>query len=416
MRLSRAYCVVVKGNEFIFKKEESFTMLKMINKVQNYDWGSKTALTKLYGIANPDNLPMAELWMGAHPKASSDVVTSESNQVISLESLISSDPDKYLGKNIAQRYGRLPYLFKVLCAAQPLSVQVHPNKAYAEVGFAKENAARIPIDSPIRNYKDDNHKPELIYALTPFKAMNAFRPLQEIAQLLDFVSAAHPDIQLFVQAPSEEKLARLFAQILSLSGEQKELALGVLKAALNSRQGEPWNSIKKMVSLYPEDNGLFSPLLLNVIELQPGEAMFLYARTPHAYLEGVGLEVMANSDNVLRAGLTNKHIDITELIANVDFKPTESAHLLSTPEKYGNIWKYNIPVEDFSFNIYSINDSGIDVDNNTASILFCIDGELVLSSENEVVNIGSGESIFLPAYERSISIKGNGKLARVFNI
>ncbi|MGO2346975.1 MAG: mannose-6-phosphate isomerase, partial [Providencia sp.] len=377
---------------------------------------SKTALTKLYGISNPNNLPMAELWMGAHPKASSDVIVPESNQVISLETLISSDPDKYLGKNIALHYGRLPYLFKVLCAAQPLSVQVHPNKTYAEVGFAKENAAGISLDSPIRNYKDDNHKPELIYALTPFKAMNAFRPLSEIAQLLDFVSAAHPDIQLFVQSPSEEKLARLFAQILNLAGEQKELALGVLKAALNSRQGEPWNSIKQMVSLYPEDNGLFSPLLLNVVELQPGEAMFLYARTPHAYLEGVGLEVMANSDNVLRAGLTNKHIDITELIANIDFKPTKADDLLSIPEKYGNIWKYNIPVEDFSFNIYSINDSGIAVDNNTASILFCIEGELVLSSGNDIINIGSGESIFLPAYEESISIKGNGKLARVFNI
>lgn len=391
-------------------------MLKMINKVQHYDWGSKTALTKLYGISNPNNLPMAELWMGAHPKASSDVIVPESNQVISLETLISSDPDKYLGKNIALHYGRLPYLFKVLCAAQPLSVQVHPNKTYAEVGFAKENAAGISLDSPIRNYKDDNHKPELIYALTPFKAMNAFRPLSEIARLLDFVSAAHPDIQLFVQSPSEEKLARLFAQILNLAGEQKELALGVLKAALNSRQGEPWNSIKQMVSLYPEDNGLFSPLLLNVVELQPGEAMFLYARTPHAYLEGVGLEVMANSDNVLRAGLTNKHIDITELIANIDFKPTKADDLLSIPEKYGNIWKYNIPVEDFSFNIYSINDSGIAVDNNTASILFCIEGELVLSSGNDIINIGSGESIFLPAYEESISIKGNGKLARVFNI
>ena len=391
-------------------------MLKMINKIQHYDWGSKTALTKLYGIPNPDKLPMAELWMGAHPKASSAVIDPQTKQSISLESLINNAPEKYLGKKIAQKYARLPYLFKVLCAVHPLSVQVHPNKVYAEVGFAKENAAGIPLDSPIRNYKDDNHKPELVYALTPFKAMNAFRPLSEIAQLLAFISAAHPDIQLFVQAPSEEKLARLFAQILNLSGEQKELALGVLKAALNSRQGEPWNSIKQMVSLYPEDNGLFTPLLLNVVELQPGDAMFLYARTPHAYLEGVGLEVMANSDNVLRAGLTNKHIDIPELIANIDFKPTCSGDLLNVPDKSGNIWKYNIPVEDFSFNIYSINDSGINLANNTASILFCIEGELVLSTSNEKISIGPGESIFLPAYDENIFIHGNGKLARVFNI
>ncbi|GAB1437789.1 mannose-6-phosphate isomerase [Providencia sp.] len=390
-------------------------MFKMINKIQNYDWGSKTALTKLYGVSNPENLPMAELWMGAHPKASSEVLDVQKNQVVSLKSLIDSAPEYYLGPKVAQTYHRLPYLFKVLCAAHPLSVQVHPNKTYAEVGFAKENAAGLTLDSPIRNYKDDNHKPELIYALTPFKAMNAFRPLSEIAQLLDFVSAAHPDIQLFVQNPTEEKLSRLFAQILNLTGEQKELALGVLKAALNSRQGEPWNSIKQIVSLYPEDNGLFSPLLLNVVELQPGEAMFLYARTPHAYLEGVGLEVMANSDNVLRAGLTNKHIDIPELIANIDFKPTAAKDLLNVPEKSGNIWKYNIPVEDFSFNIYSINDSGITLSNHTASILFCIEGQLVLRSGDEEICIDSGESIFLPAYERSITINGDGKLARVFN-
>lgn len=390
-------------------------MFKMINKIQNYDWGSKTALTKLYGVSNPENLPMAELWMGAHPKASSEVLDVQKNQVVSLKSLIDSAPEYYLGQKVAQTYHRLPYLFKVLCAAHPLSVQVHPNKTYAEVGFAKENAAGLALDSPIRNYKDDNHKPELIYALTPFKAMNAFRPLSEIAQLLDFVSAAHPDIQLFVQNPTEEKLSRLFAQILNLTGEQKELALGVLKAALNSRQGEPWNSIKQIVSLYPEDNGLFSPLLLNVVELQPGEAMFLYARTPHAYLEGVGLEVMANSDNVLRAGLTNKHIDIPELIANIDFKPTAAKDLLNVPEKSGNIWKYHIPVEDFSFNIYSINDSGITLSNHTASILFCIEGQLVLRSGDEEICLDSGESIFLPAYERSITINGDGKLARVFN-
>ena len=391
-------------------------MLKLINKIQNYDWGSKTALTDLYGIANPDNKPMAELWMGAHPKASSDVIDPVTHQIISLESLIHSAPEEYLGQKVTAHFARLPYLFKVLCAAQPLSVQVHPNKAYAEVGFAKENSAGIALDSPIRNYKDDNHKPELIYALTPFKAMNAFRPLDEIAQLFNFVSAAHPYIQIFIQSPSEETLAKLFAQILNLSGEQKELALGVLKAALNSRQGEPWNSIKQMAILYPEDNGLFAPLLLNTIELQPGEAMFLYARTPHAYLEGVGLEVMANSDNVLRAGLTHKHIDIPELIANIDFKPTPASQLLNEPVKTGNIWKYHIPVEDFSFNIYSINHSGVDLTNNSASILFCIEGSLVLSSGHEEVILSAGESVFLPAYERNISIRGKGKLARVFNI
>ena len=392
-------------------------MLKMINKVQNYDWGSKTALTQLYSVPNPEHLPMAELWMGAHPKASSYVIDNKTGHKLSLIDYIAQNPSQILGDKIAETFkSRLPFLFKVLCAARPLSVQVHPNKVYAEVGFAKENAAGIPLDSPIRNYKDDNHKPELIYALTPFKAMNAFRPLEEIAELLDFVSAAHPEIQFFVQSPNDEKLAKLFAQILSLTGEQKELALGLLKAALNSRQGEPWNTIKQMVSLYPEDTGLFVPLLLNVIELQPGEAMFLYARTPHAYIEGVGLEIMANSDNVLRAGLTNKHIDVPELIANVDFISKTKESLLSEPEKSGNICKYHIPVEDFAFSIYSINDTGIGITNETASILFCIDGELVLKSGDDELKICSGESIFLSAFEKEVYVTGVGKLARVYNL
>ncbi|EKT56179.1 mannose-6-phosphate isomerase [Providencia sneebia] len=391
-------------------------MQKMINKIQNYDWGSKTALTQLYSIPNPEHLPMAELWMGAHPKASSSITDPNTGKVIPLIDYIATNPEEILGKKIADNFARLPFLFKVLCAAKPLSVQVHPNKKYAEVGFAKENAAGISLDSPYRNYKDDNHKPELIYAITPFKAMNAFRPLPEIAQLLDFVSAAHPEIQYFVQEPSEEKLAKLFAQILSLSGDQKELALGVLKAALNSRQGEPWNTIKQMVSLYPDDTGLFVPLLLNVIELQPGEAMFLYARTPHAYIEGVGLEIMANSDNVLRAGLTNKHIDVAELIANVDFFPKTCESLLSQPEKSGNICKYKIPVEDFAFNIYSINDTGTKITNETASILFCIDGELVLKSGDDEIALTSGESVFLSAFEKEVYITGFGELARVFNL
>lgn len=392
-------------------------MLKMINKVQNYDWGSKTALTQLYSVPNPEHLPMAELWMGAHPKASSYVIDNKTGHKLSLIDYIAQNPSQILGDKIAETFkSRLPFLFKVLCAARPLSVQVHPNKVYAEVGFAKENAAGIPLDSPIRNYKDDNHKPELIYALTPFKAMNAFRPLEEIAELLDFVSAAHPEIQFFVQSPNDEKLAKLFAQILSLTGEQKELALGVLKAALNSRQGEPWNTIKQMVSLYPEDTGLFVPLLLNVIELQPGEAMFLYARTPHAYIEGVGLEIMANSDNVLRAGLTNKHIDVPELIANVDFISKTKESLLSEPEKSGNICKYHIPVEDFAFSIYSINDTGIGITNETTSILFCIDGELVLKSGDDELKICSGESIFLSAFEKEVYVTGVGKLARVYNL
>lgn len=276
-------------------------MFKMINKIQHYDWGSKDALTKLYHIKNPQHLPMAELWMGAHPKASSIVEDINNQQKISLDKLIATDPTYYLGKKIAQKFHRLPFLFKVLCAAQPLSIQVHPDKIAAEAGFKQENAAGIAHNCPKRNYKDDNHKPELIYALTPFKALNSFRPLKEITNLLTPIAEASPIIQLFLKTPTENQLAQLFKHLLNLPTGEKQRLLTALKSVVPQGDGEPWLTIKKMLPLYPDDNGLFAPLLLNIIELQPGEAMFLYARTPHAYIEGVGLEVMANSDNVLRA-------------------------------------------------------------------------------------------------------------------
>ncbi|EBF3765748.1 mannose-6-phosphate isomerase, partial [Salmonella enterica subsp. enterica serovar Reading] len=280
-------------------------MQKLINSVQNYAWGSKTALTELYGIANPQQQPMAELWMGAHPKSSSRITTAN-GETVSLRDAIEKNKTAMLGEAVANRFGELPFLFKVLCAAQPLSIQVHPNKRNSEIGFAKENAAGIPMDAAERNYKDPNHKPELVFALTPFLAMNAFREFSDIVSLLQPVAGAHSAIAHFLQAPNAERLSQLFASLLNMQGEEKSRALAVLKAALNSQQGEPWQTIRVISEYYPDDSGLFSPLLLNVVKLNPGEAMFLFAETPHAYLQGVALEVMANSDNVLRAGLTPK--------------------------------------------------------------------------------------------------------------
>ncbi|TDB45425.1 mannose-6-phosphate isomerase [Photorhabdus khanii] len=390
-------------------------MLKMINQIQHYSWGSKTALTHIYGVENPDDLPMAELWMGAHPKSSSIVADPETGKPVALNELIASDPEKYLGKKVSGRFHRLPFLFKVLCAAQPLSIQVHPDKISAEEGFTKENSAGIPLDSPERNYKDDNHKPELVYALTPFRAMNGFRPLNEITQLLEVVTAAHPKIQFFIQKPDEQNLAFLFSQLLHMRGKQKQLALGVLKSALNSRIGEPWDTIKKMTEFYPDDNGLFTPLLLNVIELEPGQAMFLCARTPHAYLEGVALEVMANSDNVLRAGLTNKHMDIPELMANLDFVSKPINTLLTLPKQQKTVQNFPVPVNDFAFSVYSLSEQPIILENDSASIVFCIEGQTVIQSGEHQLNIFPGESVFISAAEKVVIIHGDGFTARVFN-
>ena len=374
-------------------------MQKLINSVQNYAWGSKTALTDLYGIANPNNLPMAELWMGAHPKSSSKIEDA-SGQARSLRDVIDADKAALLGDKVAQRFGELPFLFKVLCADQPLSIQVHPNKQASEIGFAKENAAGIPLDAAERNYKDPNHKPELVFALTPFLAMNAFREFSEIISLLQPVAGAH---------------SQLFASLLNMQGEEKSHALAVLKAALDSQQGEPWETIRLIAQFYPDDSGLFSPLLLNVVKLNPGEAMFLFAETPHAYLQGVALEVMANSDNVLRAGLTPKYIDIPELVANVKFVAKPAAELLTQPVKNGAELDFPIPVEDFAFSLHDLSQTETTIAQESAAILFCVEGEATLHKGEQHLVLKPGESAFVAANESPVSVSGTGRLARVFN-
>lgn len=389
-------------------------MFKMINKIQYYEWGSKNAMTELYHIKNPKHLPMAELWMGAHNKASSIVEDLNTKQKISLDKLIATNPTFYLGKKVAQKFYRLPFLFKILCAANPLSIQVHPDKIAAKAGFKRENAAGIAVSNKNRNYKDDNHKPELIYALTRFKALNSFRPLDEIANLLRPISQASENIQLFLKTSTETQLAQLFEHLLRLTIIEKQSLFIALKSVLRKEDKEPWRTIKKILPLHADDNGLFLLLLLNIIELQPGEAMFLHTRTPHAYLAGVGLEVMANSDNALRAGLTKKHIDITEVLANLDFTVKPYNKLLLRPNNYDNESYYPIPVDDFSFSLYIINHQLTTITNNSATILFCVEGEISITVKNKTTKILPGESVFVSASERQIILNNKGKLARVF--
>ncbi|MCP1104108.1 mannose-6-phosphate isomerase [Serratia nevei] len=389
-------------------------MQKMTNAVQNYAWGSHDALTRLYGIANPANQPMAELWMGAHPKSPSRVPGTD-GELRSLRDVIDDDQPKQLGAEVASRFGELPFLFKVLCADQPLSIQVHPSKTAAEIGFAKENAAGIPLNAAERNYKDANHKPELVFALTPFLAMNGFRELADIVSLLQPIAGAHHDIAAFLQQPDTAHLATLFASLLTMSGEQKSLALGVLKAALNNQQGEPWDTVRFIAGFYPDDSGLFSPLLLNVVRLAPGEAMFLYAETPHAYLKGVALEVMANSDNVLRAGLTPKFIDVPELLANLQFRPQPASGLLTRPEQRGNELFFPIPVEDFAFSLHDLAVVPQALAQRSAAIVFCVAGEATLEKSGQRLTLKPGESCFIGAFESPVSVSGSGRIARVYN-
>ncbi|MCE0495569.1 mannose-6-phosphate isomerase, class I [Vibrio salinus] len=387
----------------------------MHNVIQNYPWGSPTAVNQLFGIQNPTGEPQAEIWMGTHPNGCSKVVIN--GKETELSSLISEDINAFLSKKIATRFGALPYLFKVLAAEKALSVQVHPNKLQAELGFDLEEKQGIPRTAANRNYKDPNHKPELVYALTQYHAMNGFRPITEIISF--FSDLAIPELQELVDNLIDNRtpggLAAFFSGILSLRGEQKEMALATLLAMAKISDQPLLNLILELEKQYPADIGLFAPLMLNIITLQPGQAMFLDAETPHAYLKGTALEIMANSDNVLRAGLTPKYIDVDELVSctHFDEKPYDS--LLLAPIKINEMLEYPTPVDDFKFSIVPHSNQLI-VSVRTAEILLPLDSDLVLTHTNgETCKVAKGQSVFIPAYAKKYTMNCKGRVARAYN-
>lgn len=387
----------------------------MKNVIQNYAWGSKTSLNQLFGISNPESAPQAEMWMGAHPNGCS-LVTSQGISV-KLSEFIANNPQHYLGEHTANTFGELPYLFKILAAEQALSIQVHPSKAQAESGYAKEQQLGVPLTASHRNYKDPNHKPELVYALTQYQAMNGFRPIEEIIE--NFTQLAIPELswllEAFTEEPNSHGLASFFSGILSLQGEQKEMALTMLMVKANLSIEPVYALITELEKQYPNDVGLFAPLMLNVITLQPGEAMYLDAQTPHAYLHGTGLEIMANSDNVLRAGLTPKHIDVEELVSCTQFvsKPTHSLKL--APSVDAGIESFAVPVDDFKFAILHDSDSR-HLTATSAEILLPLDKPMTLTHSNgETCQIAIGDSVFVAANSGNYTLSCQGRVARAYS-
>ncbi|CAH6993581.1 Mannose-6-phosphate isomerase [Vibrio chagasii] len=394
------------------------SLFKLDNVIQNYAWGSKDSINQLFGIVNPNQEPQAEIWMGAHPNGCSKVGdTSES-----LSHMIDENKIDVLGGYTAARFGELPFLFKVLAAETPLSIQVHPNKRKSELGFERENALGIPLNASNRNYKDPNHKPELVYALTFYKAMNGFRPIDDIIALFEEADIPSLAIELNVLKANvdSDSLKSFFSAIMSLEGDRKASALNELYAAharpAKTAMGrEALQYSIEFKQYYPGDIGLFAPLMLNTVELAPGEAMFLFAETPHAYVQGTGLEIMANSDNVLRAGLTPKYIDVPELIDNTIFEPIKPEDIRLKPVLKEGKMSYPIPVDDFGFDILSATDESKSQYLRSAEILFCVEGEATVTSEGQSVSLKPGESVFVSSNSSVYQYQGNGILARAFN-
>ncbi|MDP2502853.1 mannose-6-phosphate isomerase, class I [Vibrio splendidus] len=397
---------------------------KLDNIIQNYAWGSKTAISDLFGFENVTNEPQAEIWMGAHPNGCSKVLVD--NEPVLLSELIQANKSLILSPDTAEHFGELPYLFKVLSAGSALSVQVHPNKEEAQTGFAKEDALKIDRKADNRNYRDCNHKPELVYALTAYQAMNGFRSFADIIDIFVVIikKTKMPHIELllskFKNDPSPIGLEAFFVGILSLKNEAMVDSIDALmevavKLQKPNLKDDIFTLIVELSQTHPKDIGLFSPLMLNVLTLNPGEAMYLDARTPHAYLKGTGLEVMANSDNVLRAGLTSKHIDVNELANCTLFQEKTKNSLLVKPLVNGNRQSYLVPVPDFKFDCFVMAESEI-VEVRSAEIIFSIDCDVKITHEfSDSITLKKGESAFIPAYAGKYTLNSEGRIARVFN-
>ncbi len=311
------------------------------NRVKNYTWGSCTALNQLFNIPNPDGQPQAELWMGVHPAGVSTI--NEQGQIKTLSDVIAEDKCRILGASTADRFGDLPFLLKILSAESALSIQVHPQKTQAETGFWQQQ--RQPHRAASPDYNDANHKPELVYAITPFQAMSGFREVDQIIahfKTLD-IPAIAAALDTLITQPNTDGLKVFFVTLMQLTpGLCQQAVRQLVSQAPACFSQELATLIHNLNQSYPDDIGVFAPLLLNCITLAPGEAMFLQPGTLHAYVKGTAIEVMASSDNVLRAGLTSKKINLSELVLCTTFTSIKPHDLLLRPSQTQEYFNYSV--------------------------------------------------------------------------
>lgn len=394
-------------------------MLKLVHSVQSYPWGSATAIPEMLGLP-PRDEPTAELWLGAHPGAPSSVRTADGD--VPLDRFVTGDPHGLLGEDVVARFGAsLPYLLKVIAAERPLSLQVHPHLDAARAGWAAEEAAGVPVADARRNYKDPNHKPELVYALTTFEAMCGFRAPRRAAELLAGLDAplARDLSQVLRDEPTYRGIRSAFRRLLEPelrpSGEEVHAVAEACRRRLLDGSPSPRadRTVELLAEAYPGDPGVVTSLLLNPVTLQPGEAMFVPAGGVHAYLHGVAVEVMANSDNVLRAGLTPKHVDIPELLANVDYVAAPPIRI--APEVFqGATRVFYAPVDDFELSVTTVEDDAEHpLPGRGPRVLLCLDGALtVRASDQGALELRRGEAAFVPASDGALTTWGRGVLVQ----
>lgn len=391
--------------------------LVLDNPIQNYAWGSRTALAEFLGRPNAEDQPEAELWIGAHPKSASRIVTPEG--MGTLEEAIESDPVGLLGTEVCEHFGNeLPFLLKILAAAEPLSIQAHPDHEQARRGWARQNAEGIPVDAPRRSYRDQNHKPELVCALTPFTVLKGFRASSEVARRIEPI--AGPELDREVARLGRERtpaaLRALFTRLMTLESDEKDAVLsrGLEESAHQGPDDAAWAWVETLHSKYPGDIGSLSPLYLNLMTLAPEEALYLRAGEMHAYLEGTAIEIMANSDNILRGGLTPKTVDLPELLAILTFDTREPRILQGESE--GPAQRvYRTEAREFELSLVQVEeDTPFSPEpGRGVEILLALEGACAVRVDDEIEQpLGKGQAIFVPAALRSYTVEGTGRLAR----
>jgi mannose-6-phosphate isomerase len=380
-----------------------------------YAWGSRTAIAELTGRTE-SSAPEAELWMGAHPMAPSRL--ERGGVVRRLDEVIAENPDAELGAAVHAAFGpRLPFLLKVLAAAQPLSLQAHPTEALAREGFEEEERRGIARDAPTRNYRDPHHKPELVCALTPFDTLSGFRAPREIAALARaigadaFTEAMSPLVGTF----DADGVSAAFRAVMELSGDAVERIVDACREHVR-RGGEFREACACAVTLaelYPRDVGVVCALMLNRVRLAPGEAMYLGAGNLHAYLGGVAIEIMASSDNVLRGGLTKKHVDVPELLRVLDFAHHAPNIIRPQPAAHGER-TYETPAREFRLSVLELSPESppIVCIPEGPEILLSTSGRVSITSLDDPTELTKGASVFIGASSAAYQVHGAGTVYR----
>jgi mannose-6-phosphate isomerase len=395
-------------------------MYTLNNSVRDYAWGSKTLIADYLG-RTPSGAPEAEMWIGAHPGAPSVAVLDTGRE--RLNELIGADPEGLLGPDSHAAFGStLPFLMKVLAAESPLSLQVHPTREQAASGFAAENALGVPKDAQTRNYKDPDHKPEMILALTDFEALCGFRPATETKAVFDalvtFFRETGAEIPEVLQQASstlagadESTAIRQTFSGLIRGGDEVSRAVDATAAMLDSAipngpHTAALNTALELSEAYPGDPGVLISLMLNSVSLCPNEAVYLPAGNIHAYLHGLGVEVMASSDNVLRGGLTAKHIDVEELLRTVDFTPLPVPRLAATSPTEGHlIWQP--PFDEFQLQRIELEPGTprMELPAGLPVLVLVASGSGVLATRLQTLELGIGDSAFAGANESPVTLR-----------